>query len=323
MTSTQAPTEVYVGIDAHKDTLEVMLRELGEVATYANTATGRGALCETLLTLPVVLIVVEASGGVERGIVTDCVQAGLPLAVVNPTRVRNFAKAQGVLAKTDAIDAQVIADFAALIRPEPQKLRDACTQELDALVRRRNQIKKMLTAERNRRHAAPPSMRERIQEHIAWLQAEKEALMNEMLALIKARDTWRAQYERDTSIPGVGKATVTTLIAQLPELGQVNRQRIAALVGLAPYNHDSAHKKGHRHIYGGRSDVRAALYMAVLAGIRCKNPIICEFYERLLARGKLPKVAITACMRKLLTILNAMERDKQSWRAPIAAETSS
>jgi transposase len=315
MTAQQtAIEEVYVGVDAHKKELEVMLREMGELKTVANTPEGRAELCEELVALPVVLIVVEASGGVEREFVADCVAAGLPIAVINPTRIRSYAKACGVLAKTDAIDAQIIADFAATIRPKPQDLRDELTSTLDALIRRRTQISKMLTAERNRYHTAHTEVRERIQEHITWLKEEKEALEAEMLTLVAAHAPWQEQRERTNSVPGVGDITSLTLMAQLPELGKVNRQEIAALAGLAPYNHDSAGRRGQRRIYGGRSDIRSVLYMATLSAIHCKNPVIHKFYEHLIAQGKPAKVALTACMRKLLTILNAMVRDKQAWR---------
>lgn len=322
MTSTTVPAEVYVGVDAHTETLEVMIRELDQWQTVENTAAGRAALCQQLQALPVVLIVVEASGGVERGLVADCAAAELPLAVVNPTRVRAYAQAQGILAKTDAIDAGNIADFAAGIRPEPQELRSAARQELDALVRRRVQINKMLTAERNRRRTAPPTVQARVQQHIAWLVAEREALEEDMLALVAAQDAWEEQFARDASIPGVGPITTLTLIAQVPELGQLSHKKIGALIGVVPYNNDSGKRNGQRHIYGGRSGVRATLYMAVMACIVNQTPVIYDFYQRLRDKGKPHKVAATACMRKLLTILNAMERDKQPWRPPEAVTTS-
>lgn len=322
MTSDTTIDEIYVGIDAHQDTLEVVLRELGTCETVPNTPDGRAELRRELETLPVALIAVEASGGVERGLVGDCLAAELPIAVVNPTRVRAYAKAHGILAKTDAIDAGVIADFAEAVRPEPLELRDAAVEALDALLRRRAQVVKMITAEKNRRRTAPPQMQERITRHIAFLEDERDALMAEMLAMVRDRDAWQEQLDRTNSIPGVGDTTSLTLLAQLPELGHVNRQRIAALVGVAPYNHDSGHHQGRRSIYGGRSGVRAALYMAVLSCIRHRNHVIYEFYERLVGKGKPSKVAITACMRKLLIILNAMERDQQWWHPPQAAATA-
>jgi transposase len=262
---------------------------------------------------PIELIVVEASGGFEQALVGELAAASLPVVVVNPTRVRNFARAKGQLAKTDKIDAQVIADFAQSIRPEVRPLNPAQQQLIKALVTRRRQLIDMQTAEKNRRTSINPALLPRLDKHLEWLAAELQEIEVELNDWIDKNTHWRETRNRLESVPGVGGVTSFTLIAELPELGTLSRQKIAALVGLAPFNRDSGRTRGRRHIFGGRADVRSVLYMAALSGIRY-NPVIQAFYNRLIAKGKLFKVAITACMRKLLTILNAIVRDGTYWK---------
>jgi transposase len=260
-----------------------------------------------------VLIVVEASGGWELPLVAELAAAGQPVAVVNPTRVRAFARSKGQLAKTDRLDAQVLAHFAQAIRPPVRPLRSQAHEHLVGLVTRRRQVVAMLTAEKNRRYTARATLQTRLTAHIAWLETELADLEAELRHWIQADPTWRAQAVLLASVPGVGPVTATTLVAELPELGQRNRQEIAALVGVAPLNKDSGKKRGRRRVFGGRAGVRRTLYMATLVATRC-NPVIRTFYQRLLAAGKEKKVALTACMRKLLVILNAMLKTQQPWR---------
>ena len=261
------------------------------------------------------LVVVEASGGYEAAIVSELVGQGLAVALGNPTRVRAFARAEGQLAKTDKIDAGVIARFGATMKPEPSARRDQAQLALNQWVTRRRQLVLMVTAEKNRLPTAPPAMRDHINKHLAWLQAEIEALEQQINQAIAANPVWAETAKRVQSVPGGGAITATTLVADLPELGQLNRQKIAALVGVAPFNHDSGKRRGKRRIFGGRASVRSVLYMATLSAIR-HNPVIKSFYQRLIAKGKLKKVALTACLRKLLVILNTMVKSGRDWSPP-------
>lgn len=305
----------FIGIDVSKMALDVAEHEQEVVERYANDEVGILAIVKKLKTRPfVALIVVEASGGFERELVSELAAAELPIVVVNPTRVRNFARALGQLAKTDRIDALVIAHFAHTIRPEVKPLAGDDQQFIKALVTRRRQLIDMQTAEKNRRTSINPALMPGLEKHIAWIMSELAEIEAELADWIDQNTQWRETRKLLISVPCVGKVTAFTLLAGLPELGTLSRQKIAALVGLAPYNRDSGKVKGRRHIVGGRSDIRSVLYMAALSGIRF-NPSIKVFYERLIANGKLPKVALTACMRKLLTILNAMVRDGSSWQA--------
>ena len=307
--------EVFIGIDVSKTALDVAQWQQERVERYENNATGIIEVMQKLAALPpVALIVVEASGGFEQTLVSELVAAAMPIVVVNPTRVRNFARALGQLAKTDKIDAQVIAHFAQSIRPAVRPLADNDQQFIKALVTRRRQLIDMQTAEKNRRSSINPSLLPRLEKHIAWIETELAELESELEDWIDRNTHWRETRERLESVPGVGKVTSLTLLAELPELGSLTRQKIAALVGLAPFNRDSGRFRGRRHIFGGRSDARSVLYMAALSGIRY-NPFLKAFYDRLIANGKLFKVAITACMRKLLTILNAIVRDGSFWQA--------
>lgn len=306
--------ETFFGIDVSKTHLDLAQWGKKEGQRYENDATGIAALVEMFLAeTAVTLIVVEASGGFEQTMVTELAAASLPIVVVNPTRVRNFARAKGQLAKTDQIDARLIADFAQTICPEVRPLNSDDQQLIKALVTRRRQLIDMQTAEKNRRSSINPELLPRLEKHLAWLAAELAEIEQELNDWIDKNSRWRDTRERLESVPGVGEVTSFTLLAELPELGTLSRQKIAALAGLAPFNRDSGRFRGRRHIFGGRADVRSVLYMAALSGIRY-NPVLKAFYERLIAKGKLFKVAITACMRKLLTILNAIVRDGSTWQ---------
>jgi transposase len=307
------PVAIFVGIDVSKDRLDVAVRPSGERWSVANAPDAFGAFIQRLQALPPTLIVLEATGGLEAALVAELAYAGLPVAVLNPKRVREFARASGQLAKTDQLDADVLAHFAEALRPPVRPLPSAESDQLAALVTRRRQILDMLTAERNRQRTAPGAMRERIAAHIAWLDTEQHALDDELRQFIDQNPTWHATDDLLQSTPGVGPVTAMTLVADLPELGHLDRQAIAALVGVAPMNRDSGSKRGKRRTQGGRAHVRSVLYMAALSASRC-NPVIRTFYQRLVQRGKEHKVALTACMRKLLVILNAMVKNQEPWR---------
>jgi transposase len=306
-------SEKFVGIDVSKRWLEVQVHGEEESRKFGNDPDGIRSLVEPMKALQPELIVFEATGGYERRAVKALSEAGLAVAVVNPTRVRRFAEALGSLAKTDKIDAQVIAHFASVVRPEPNGQSSDLEEQLAACVERRRQLLVELTAEKNRLSTCPACVREDIQEHIAWLEEHIDSLEAEIQTCIMQKPEWQARAEILDSVPGVGPVTATTLIAELPELGQLNRQKIAALAGLAPFNKDSGPKKGKRRIFGGRSGIRRPLFMAALSATKC-NPVIRAFYESLLKRGKEKKVALIACMRKLLVILNAMVRKGEAWR---------
>jgi transposase len=298
----------FIGVDVSKATLDTAVDGETRVQQYANDEAGIAALAAFVTEHQPTLVVVEASGGWEMDLVASLAAAGLPAAVVNPTRVRNFAKATGQYAKTDKINARVLAHFAAAIQPPVRSLKTGDQAQLSAVISRRQQLVTMLTMEKNHRVTTRNEMREQLERHICWLEAEI-ADLNEQLELLVAHCAeWQDKKKVLMSVKGVGVVTATTLLADLPELGSLNRQQIAALVGLAPLNKDSGRKRGKRHIFGGRAAVRSKLYMAALSASRT-NPVIRPFYERLIANGKLGKVALTACMRKLLVILNAMIRD--------------
>ena len=306
---------IFWGIDVSKTALDLARWGKKEVIRYENDAAGIAAMVAVLSSeTAVTLIVVEASGGFEQTMVTELAAASLPIVVVNPTRVRNFARAKGQLAKTDPIDARMIADFAQAIRPEVRPLGTEEQQLIKALVTRRRQLIDMQTAEKNRRTSINPELLPRLEKHLDWLKTELAEIEADLNEWIDQNAQWREKRVSLESVPSVGKVTSFTLLAELPELGTLSRQKIAALVGLAPFNRDSGRFRGRRHIFGGRSDVRSVLYMATLSGIRY-NLVLKAFYDRLMAKGKLPKVAITACMRKLLTILNAIVRDGSAWQA--------
>jgi transposase len=310
--------EVFVGIDVSKAALDVAGWPGGEAWRVGNDAGGVAALADRLAGLRPRLAVLEATGGLERAAAEALAAAGLAVAVVNPRQVRDFARATGRLAKTDALDARVLARFAAAVRPEPRPRPAADAIELRALVERRRQVAEMLVQERNRLPGLPARAAARVRAHVGWLEAELAELDRELAGAIEADPERRARDALLRSAPGVGPVLAATLLAEVPELGALGGKQLAALVGVAPLNRDSGAHRGKRAIWGGRAAVRATLYMATLAATR-HNPVIRAFYARLLAAGKPKKVALVAAMRKLLTLLNAMLRDRAPWRAHPAA----
>lgn len=303
----------YVGIDVAKAKLDVASYPSRVTDTQPNTEEGIAVLVKVLQAAAPALIVVEATGGYELPLVRALVEAALPVIVVNPRQVRDFAKATGQLAKTDAIDARVLALFAARVQPPVRPQPDAATQELAALLARRRQLVEMITAEKHRRSRATPSIRKSIHAHLRWLESQLKSLDADITQRIHQSPIWQAQEEVLRSVPGVGPVMSRTVLADLPELGTLTRRQIAALVGVAPLNRDSGMWRGARSCWGGRAPVRTALYMATLVATRC-NPVIRRAYEALCARGKKRKVALVACMRKLLTILNAMLKHQTPWQ---------
>ncbi len=312
------PSDVFVGVDVAKAHLDVAVRPSGAAWRVANDTAGIVGLAERLAALRPVVVVVEATGGYEAPLVGALAAASVPVAVVNPRQARDFARALGRLAKTDAIDAQVLARYGEAVRPVPQPLPDAEREELSALLTRRRQVVEMLTAEKNRLGGTPPRVRPRLQEHIAWLQRSLAELDRDLARLLRDSALWRARDALLQSVPGVGPVLSATLLAELPELGQLGPQPLAALVGVAPLNRDSGTWRGRRSIHGGRAPVRAVLYMAAVCAIR-HNPTLRVFYQRLRAAGKPAKVALVACMRKLLVILNALVRDGVTWEDRLQA----
>lgn len=306
---------VYIGIDVSKDHLDVAERPKGDVSRIANDDGDINKLVSELKALKPQLIVMEATGGYEMPLAGALASGGLPVSVVNPRQVRDFARSTGKLAKTDSIDARVLAHFAEAIRPTPRPLPDAQAQHLSAVLTRRNQLVGMLTAEKNRLGRAPQPVRRRVQAHIDWLKQELDNVDDDLNIAVKESPMWHAKDQILTSTPGVGKVVSLTLLAELPELGTLNRKEIAHLVGVAPLNRDSGLFKGKRIVWGGRARVRRALYMAALVATRY-NPVIKAFYQRLCAAGKAKKVALIACMRKLLLILNSMLKHGTLWGPP-------
>jgi transposase len=302
-----------VGIDVSKGRLDARCWPQGEAFAEPNDEPGIARLVERLRQVGAELVVMEATGGYESAAAMAISAAGLRLAVVNPRQVRDFAKAAGILAKTDAIDAHVIAQFGAVIDPQVSALPDEDTRELQAMLARRTQLVAMRTQEKNRLAVAVGTMRKPIKEHIDWLERAIEALDLDLTHKLRTSPAWKAKEDLLRSFKGIGPVNARTMLADLPELGHLNRRQIAALVGLAPFNCDSGRFKGQRHIWGGRARVRTALYMAATVAIRF-NPLIRAFYESLSARGKPHKVALVACMRKILTILNAMVRTQTPWQ---------
>lgn len=304
---------MFIGIDVSKDRLDIHIRPSGDAFGIMHDAEGISALVERLRGLRPELIVLEATGGLQTRVAATLAAAGLPTAVVNPRQVRDFARAIGRLAKTDALDAEAIAHFAEAVKPEPRPLSDEAGQELHALVARRRQLVDMRTAEKNRRQQVKEGhLRKRLDDHLEWLAQAIAEIDQDIDDHIKRSPIWRAKEDLLVSVPGIGNTTARTLIADLPELGTLSRRRIAALVGLAPFNRDSGRMRGKRSIAGGRSSVRSSLYMATMTAVRC-NPAIRAAYQRLVAAGKPKMTAIVACMRKLLVILNAIMRDHTVW----------
>jgi transposase len=309
----------FIGIDVAKRQLDVAERPSGARWAATNDVEGIAGAVERLRTTgPVGLIVVEATGGYEIPLVAALSTAGLPVVVVNPRQVRDFARALGKLAKTDVIDAGVLAHFGEAVRPEPRGLPDQLTQDLQGWLARRRQLLDMVLAEEQRLAVAARVVRPQIQQHIEWLRSQLRGVDAELQNAIRQSPVWREHDNLLRTTPGVGPVLATTLLADLPELGRLNRRQIAALVGVAPLNWDSGQQRGTRHIWGGRAPVRTALYMATLSAVRC-NPVIRAFFQRLSTAGKPRKVALVACMRKLLTILNAMMHRRIGWQPALSA----
>jgi transposase len=303
----------FIGVDVAKAQLEFACQPSGATGRVLNEEAGVAALVARCRALQPTLIVCEATGGYEAALVAALATARLPVVVANPRQVRDFAKATGQLAKTDAIDAQVLALFAERVRPEPRPVPDDALTALEELLTRRRQLIEMLTAEKNRLGVARGPVRRDLQQHIRFLERRLREVDDDLHTAVKTSPVWRVKDDLLQSVPGVGRVVSLTLLAQLPELGRLSHKEIAALVGVAPLNRDSGTLRGKRVVYGGRAPVRAVLYMAALVASR-RNPVIRAFYGRLRAAGKPAKVALTACMRKLLTILNAIARDGTPWR---------
>ncbi len=293
-----------------------------EASQYTNDAEGIASLMNHIAPLEPRGVVLEATGGFEMLVAGELERAGLPVSLVNPRQVRSFARATGRLAKTDAIDAQVLAQFAEAIKPPVRPLPDEETRELRALVDRRRQLLVMVTSENNRLGRASKRVRPLIQKHIRWLEQQVKDLDKDISELIRSSPVWRAHEDLLRSVPGVGPVLSSMLLTHLPELGSLNRGQVAALVGVAPMNRDSGTSRGKRSVSGGRTAVRSALYMAALAATQ-HNPVIKAFYHRLRAAGKPAKVALTACMRKLLLILNSMLRRRSPWGSTTHADQRS
>ena len=305
-------TPLFVGIDVSKDRLDVAVRPTGEAWQAPYNSRGVSDLVQRLEKLGPQLVVLEATGGMEMALAGELAASQLAIAVVNPRQVRDFARAAGKLAKTDALDAHALAHFAQAMRPASRPLPDAQSKELMALVARRRQLVEMITAEKNRLRTAARRIRPKVQEHISWLEEDLEDLDRDLGEFIRSSPMWKDKDQLLRSTPGVGPVLSMTLLSDLPELGALNRGEIAALVGVAPFNRDSGALRGKRQVWGGRGQVRAALYMATLVATRY-NPVLRSFYQRLCEAGKPKKVALTACMRKLLTILNVMVKHNRHW----------
>lgn len=310
--------KLYIGIDISQDQLDMASYPGDKIWKYGNDKHGITKITEKLQGIQPQVIVMEATGGLEVPLREALEQAGLPVAVMNPRRIRDFGRAMGLLAKTDKLDAKVMACFAAKIEPEPRPSPDSDTKYLEHLLERRDQLQEMLTAERNRlKQSLDTAIQKQIQDHIDWIDQEIQDLDKLIKEKIAANPQLQSKIELLRSMKGVGDILSAKLIAKLPELGHLNQREIAALVGLAPFNRDSGRYRGKRTIWGGRAGVRKAFYMPVLAAIRC-NTVIRVLYQRLTARGKLKKVAIVACMHKMLTILNSMVKNNRPWQTAIA-----
>jgi len=303
----------FVGIDVSKDRLDGFVRPEGRKFSVANTEEGIEKLLREFTGIPLALIVVEATGGLEIALVSALASAGLPVVMINPRQARAYAKAIGKLAKTDGIDAEVLARFGEATRPELRPFKDQEAQQITALLARRRQMVEMLTQEKNRKARASQAILASISEHIAWLEKRIQEIEKQLTRIVRDSPAWRDKDDLLRSVPGVGKVLSFALLADLPELGTLNQRKISTLVGVAPLNRDSGNFKGTRAIWGGRAKVRHVLYMATVAAIR-HNPIIQGFHQRLRQSGKKPKVAIVACMHKLLIILNTMVKNGTRWQ---------
>jgi transposase len=307
-------TASFVGVDVSKRSLDVVLRPSEQYLTFENDALGIAKLALAIEKLAPEAVVVEATGGLEMPLVAALAAARLPVAVVNPRQVRDFAKATGRLAKTDRIDASILAHFAEAVRPQIRPIADEAQRSLADLVSRRRQIIEMLVSEKNRVTGSRGAIGTDIRAHIRWLEKRLSRIDDDLAREIRGSAAWRNKDDLLRSVPGVGPTLAITLLANLPELGQLDRKQIAALVGVAPINRDSGRMRGTRGTWGGRAHVRTVLYMAAVSAIRC-NPAIREFWKRLKNAGKPGRVALVACMRKLLTVLNAILRSGDPWRA--------
>ena len=303
---------IFVGIDVSKNWLDVGIIPQNEVKRFLYTDDALIQLADFVKSANPVMVVLEATGGLEMPVASVLAAADIPVRIVNPRQVRDFAKAMGVLAKTDQIDAQVIARFGERIKPDLRPLKDEETQELSALSARRRQLTGMLVMEKNRLSSCKNAARKSIQEHIAWLENCIKQIDKDMDTRIKKSPIWQEKAEILTSFKGIGPVNTRTLLAELPELGTINKKKISVLVGVAPLNSDSGVKIGKKIIWGGRAHVRSVLYMAAVSAIK-SNPVIKTFYRRLIASGKKPKIALTACMHKILIILNSMLRTHTLW----------
>jgi transposase len=305
--------KLFAGIDISKSSLDVALSHSKEIKRFTNDEDGITELTRYLSGYPLELVVMEATGGLEKLVAAALTEAGIATVVVNPRQARNYAKAIGLLAKTDKIDARTLARFAQDIHPEVRPLPGEQTLQIKAAMARRRQVMGMITAEKNRLQGADSSVRPLIEEHIIWLHGQLKDIDRNLDNQISSSPIWRAKETLLRSVPGIGPVVSRTLIGSLCELGELNRKQVAALVGVAPFNRDSGTLKGKRAVWGGRAAIRGPLYMAALVATGC-NPVIGAFYQHLLAAGKSKKVALTACMRKLITILNAMLRDNRAWQ---------
>ena len=309
--------KVYAGVDVSKSSLDVAVSGSKEFWPFGNDAAGINGAVEKLSEVNPDAVIVEATGGIEVPFVVSLMAAGISVAVVNPRQVRDFAKATGQLAKTDRLDAAILAAFGERVNPPVRALPDEEARGLKTLVARRRQLQEMITAERNRLGTVRGTVRERVKAHITWMQAELKQTDDDLANTVKNSSVWKAKDNLAQSVPGVGPVLSATLIADLPELGTLNRKEIAALAGVAPYNHDSGTIHHKRRVWGGRTALRPSLYMAALVATRY-NPVIRSFFQRLCARGKAKKVALTACMRKLLTILNAIFKTGLAWQDKVS-----
>ena len=317
MNNTEIQTPVNVGVDVGKANLDIALHPSGQFYTIPNTEAHVRRFVRILKNYEIERIVVEASGRHEHALVQACDQAGLPIIVVNPISVRRYAQAIGVLAKTDRIDAQVIAQYAATLKPEFKPIPDKTSQKIKDVLGRRSQLLEMSTMEKNRLQILPKSLHRSIKSMLRMLQNQIETVTRQIEQKVAKVDQWRTKMEIMTSVPGVGKVLAYTFLSELPELGSLNRKEIAALVGVAPINRDSGKLNGKRRIRGGRHRVRTVRFMAMLSSIQC-NPVFKRFYERLKAQGKIPKVALIACMRKMIVVLNTMIKNQEPWRGEMA-----
>ena len=305
---------IYIGIDVCKAWLDVDGYPVSHRKRLSNDEAGHLALIEMLEPLAPKCVVLEATGGLEFPVTTALANAKIPVFIVNPRQARDFAKGLNLLAKTDQVDAYALARFGEGAKPTPRALKSEELCQLEEILTRRRQLVEMVTAEKNRKMKASPKVAKQISEHLEWLEQRIKSADTDLSDAIKKSPIWQAKSDLLHSIPGVGKVTVNTLLAELPELGELNRREIAALVGICPFNRDSGGSRGKRRIWGGRATVRSALYMAALVGTK-HNPVISAFYQKLLAAGKMKKVALVACMRKLLTTMNTMVQKKTHWEA--------